>query len=60
VLPEKMARGLTMVCYRGYASAHSPITRTPMWSAEHLTADRIAQARQTERASSFCRTLAAL
>jgi endonuclease G, mitochondrial len=52
-LPAKMARGLTLVCYQGYASASSAITRTPLWSAEHLTAGRIRVARRTERANSF-------
>lgn len=52
-LPGKLAQGLVSVCYQGYASASSPISRTPMWSAEHLTPGRIAQARATERASAF-------
>jgi endonuclease G len=52
-LPEKMAQRLTMVCYQGYEAAHSAITRTPLWSAEHLTAQRIMTARATERVSHF-------
>jgi endonuclease G len=52
-LPGKMAQGLTLVCYQGYASASSSITRTPLWSAEHLTARRVREARATERANSF-------
>ncbi|MDE1917080.1 MAG: DNA/RNA non-specific endonuclease [Sphingomonadales bacterium] len=52
-LPDKMASGLTLVCYQGYASASSAITRTPLWSAEHLTARRIELARATERTSAF-------
>jgi len=53
VLPDKMAQHLTLVCYQGYASANSAITRTPLWSAEHLTAQRIDTARATERVSKF-------
>jgi endonuclease G len=53
VLPGKMAQELTLVCYQGYASASSSITRTPLWSAEHLTARRVRQARATERANNF-------
>lgn len=52
-LPGKMATGLTMICYQGYASVSSAITRTPLWSAEHLTARRIELARETERTSAF-------
>jgi endonuclease G len=52
-LPEKMGQKLTLVCYQGYASANSAITRTPLWSAEHLTAGRIDTARATERVSKF-------
>ena len=53
VLPPKMAQGLTLVCYQGYASASSSITRTPLWSAEHLTARRVRLARATERTNAF-------
>jgi endonuclease G len=52
-MSTKMESGLTLVCYQGYASASSPITRTPMWSAEHLTAARVRTARATERTSAF-------
>jgi endonuclease G len=52
-LPARMAQGLTLVCYPAYAAAHSAITRTPLWSAEHLTAQRIRLARATERSSAF-------
>lgn len=52
-LPAKMQQGLTVVCYEGYASVSSAITRTPLWSAEHLNARRVQLARGTERASAF-------
>ena len=52
-LPARMQQGAITVCYPGYASASSPVTRTPLWSAEHLTARRITLARQTERVSAF-------
>lgn len=52
-LPAKMQKGLTPVCYEGYASASSSITRTPIWSAEHLTARRVQLARATERNNTF-------
>lgn len=52
-LPARMGQQISLVCYQGYASASSPITRTPLWSAEHLTQQRVAVARATERANSF-------
>ena len=33
------------LCYAGFAVLHSGITRTPLWSAEHLTRDRLGAAR---------------
>jgi endonuclease G len=48
-----MQQQLTLVCYLGYASANSAITRTPIWSAEHLTAGRIDTARATQCVSKF-------
>lgn len=32
---------LRMVCRTGYVLGHSAVTRTPLWVAEHLTADAI-------------------
>jgi endonuclease G len=52
-LPDRMRQKLTLVCYQGYASAASAISRTPIWSAEHLTAGSIDSARATERVSKF-------
>lgn len=44
------ARGL---CFLGYAVLHSGATRTPLWSAEHLTADRVDAARGVRRTNRF-------
>src|SRR3954453_1234885 len=41
------------LCYSGYAVLHSGITRTPLWSAEHLTRERIEGARGTARVNTF-------
>ncbi|MGF7206732.1 endonuclease G [Skermanella aerolata] len=41
------------LCYVGFAVLHSGITRTPLWSAEHLTPGRLRAARRTERDSEF-------
>lgn len=44
---------LTLLCYREYGVAFSGKTRTPLWSAEHLTRDRVEAARQQIRDSKF-------
>src|SRR5690348_16097426 len=41
------------LCYSGYAVLHSGLTRTPLWSAEHLTRDRVAAARDLSRVNAF-------
>jgi endonuclease G, mitochondrial len=44
---------LRTLCFDGFAVLHSGLSRTPLWSAEHLTADRIAAARALPRKDSF-------
>ncbi|WP_146054653.1 DNA/RNA non-specific endonuclease [Methylovulum psychrotolerans] len=39
--------------YSGYALRFSGITRTPLWSAEHLTAGRVADACVMNRHDKF-------
>ena len=41
------------VCFGGYAVLHSGVTRTPVFSAEHLTADAVRRARGIERNDDF-------
>lgn len=41
------------LCFDGFAVMHSGITRTPLWSAHHLTATRIRDARELDRQDSF-------
>ncbi len=41
------------VCYSGYAFKHSGLTRTPLYSAEHLTSARLLQAKGMRRHSTF-------
>ncbi|USX11495.1 DNA/RNA non-specific endonuclease [Oxalobacteraceae bacterium OTU3CAMAD1] len=56
-LPEianrKLGAATTELCYGVFGVMHSGITRTPLWSAEHLTADNIAAARELSREDSF-------
>jgi endonuclease G len=41
------------LCYSEYALLHSGITKTPLWSAERLTDDRIKRAREISRKGEF-------
>ncbi len=50
---DKMAAKTHELCYMGFAVLDSGLTRTPLWAAEHLTADRIADARNLPRKGSF-------
>ena len=56
-LPEianrKLGAATTELCYGVFGIMHSGVTRTPLWSAEHLTADHIAAARDLSREDSF-------
>ncbi len=50
---EALAAKTTQLCYQGFAVLNSGITRTPLWTAEHLTPARIAHARGLPREGSF-------
>jgi endonuclease G len=56
-LPEirnpKMSSATTELCYGVFGVMHSGITRTPLWSAEHLTADNLEAAKTLSRENSF-------
>jgi endonuclease G len=56
-LPEirnvKMNAATTELCYGVFGVMHSGITRTPLWSAEHLTAENVAAAKELSRENSF-------
>lgn len=41
------------VCYSGYAVKHSGVTRTPLYSAEYLTKERLLQAKGLKRLNRF-------
>jgi endonuclease G len=47
---KKYAREL---CFSGFSVMHSGITRTPLWSAEHITPVSLEQARSMKRVDSF-------
>ncbi|TFW13435.1 DNA/RNA non-specific endonuclease [Duganella callida] len=56
-LPEirnaRMNAATTELCYGVFGVMHSGITRTPLWSAEHLTAGNIDAAKTLSRENSF-------
>lgn len=41
------------LCFDGFAVMHSGVSRTPLWSAEHITRERLQQAEQIDRDDSF-------
>jgi len=49
----KLAQRTTELCNKAYASLASGLTKGPLWSAEHLTAESLAAARNTPREGSF-------
>ena len=53
LLNAKLAQRTTALCNNAYASLDSGLTRGPLWSAEHLTADGVARARGLERQGIF-------
>jgi endonuclease G len=52
VEPKLTPRTHTL-CYSGFAVLFSGLTRTPLWSAEHLTQERVAAARGQDRVNAF-------
>lgn len=49
----RLAANTREICYSEYGLMHSGITRTPLWSAEHLTATEVAFANQVRRKNAF-------
>jgi endonuclease G len=50
---QKLSVKTQEVCYSGFALKHSGVTRTPLYSAEHLTRNRLMQAKGMKRKSKF-------
>jgi endonuclease G len=49
----KLAERTAQLCFEAYAVMHSGISRTPLWSAEHLSRSRIANAKAMTRRNTF-------
>jgi endonuclease G len=50
---RQTTRNTQEICYQGYVTLFSGVTRTPLWSAEHLTKDRIQKACLQHRENAF-------
>ena len=53
IVNQKLSTKSRDVCYSGFALKHSGLTRTPLYSAEHLTRERLLQAKGMKRSSKF-------
>jgi len=53
LINQKLSTKTQEICYSGYAVEHSGVTRTPLYSAEHLTRDRRLQGKGLKRHSQF-------
>ncbi|WP_317205680.1 DNA/RNA non-specific endonuclease [Janthinobacterium sp.] len=50
---QKLSGATRELCYSAFGIMHSGLTRTPLWSAEHLTGDNLAAAKSLSRENSF-------
>jgi endonuclease G len=48
-----LAKNTRPLCFNGFAVMHSGVTRTPLWAAEYLTKQRVADAKTLDRVDSF-------
>lgn len=53
ITSENLQKRTEFICYEGYAVMHSGISRTPVWSAEFLTAKRVQAAMGMKRQNNF-------
>jgi endonuclease G len=49
----KLTKDTQGLCFDGFAVMYSAVSRTPLWSAEHLTRKRLQQAKSIDRDDSF-------
>ena len=53
LVKPSLSRSARELCFSAYAVLHSGLTRTPLWSAEHLTRERVSLARGMDRVNNF-------
>lgn len=49
----KLSNDTQSLCFNGFAVMYSGVSRTPLWSAEYLTRQRLQKAKQIDREDSF-------
>lgn len=50
---QKLAKKAREVCFTAFGVMHSGVTKTPLWSAEHLTRDGLENAKGLQRVNNF-------
>lgn len=50
---DEMTRSLSFLCFDGFATLYSGVSRTPFWSASHLTKRRVQDAKNLIRTDNF-------
>lgn len=53
ITSESLAKRTAQLCYEEFAVLHSGISRTPLWSAEHLTDKQVDAAKGLKRKNTF-------
>ena len=53
ILNVKLVTHIRLLCFSSFAVAYSPVSRTPLWSAEHLSRESLGQARGLKRVNDF-------
>jgi endonuclease G len=53
IINSKMTNKYRELCNSAYSVGHSGLTRTPLWAAEHLTRDRLFDAKGLKRSNNF-------
>jgi len=53
LINQKLAAKTEDLCYSGFALKHSGVAKTPLYAVEHLTRERLAQARGLKRSGNF-------
>lgn len=53
ILVKQLKVRTVELCHDGFGVVHSGVTATPLWSAQHLTAQRVIDAKQVARVDNF-------
>lgn len=53
IVSEALSRRTKEICREGFAVMHSGVSATPLWSAQHLTSQRVVEAKAVARVDRF-------